>query len=722
MDLWVVAAAAGAGLAKHWQNFSREKEGLSELSGDFIGGKSSSEQLLEQLRNKSRPFRKLAPRRIEEEASSSRKEVLPSLDGRVSEMTRLGDSEMASTSGFDDEMLVNYGRLEGYNILSLSSMPPGISALRNNQENGKKIKGSSVVGGESSDRLPELCRGEIGSFHTFRRSGSSLRSKRSRGFSVKPLNSLESCLVAQLYKEHVEMEEYVFSTFPSPSRPTVRPLVVTDGNRVISRASSDFCSVQLESGESKLHKNNGFYSDEREIVLGVPPLPEICPVERKQKRGKGRFGRLSNSKTKVSGRNLPSQGSANGMFLFCLGISIGVMSTVIANKNEVDKLNGLLKQTENLVQDLQEELEMKASLTVKELANEDDESQETNDHSFHNLVPTSFSSELSSLNYDAKRPEIQKAEPEENSEFMSQIEAELEAELERLEMNMHSSSLETRLSGLELDPEFVGNIVQGELRADMVKGGDGFQAESDRDATGTSTTQTENVNYAVSPRELSLRLHEVIQSRLEERIMELESELQSSQKRVNMMESKKMNFRRNFSNSEIGSSSQESLTIEEGNPTARPLFLNLAGDALDAYHEVYEEFMRIPGTDEEEKYTPLTVSNSNQIDKERIHLLDRNLFSSRDGSEENGSFLHVKMIEERDPKLLRDKMRTWERFSSSRGSNEVGEFEEENGDEEDEDGDEMGRLLIKQIVEKTRQGSPVVLNAQRLLFSMDDEL
>ena len=124
------------------------------------------------------------------------------------------------------------------------------------------------------------------------------------------------------------------------------------------------------------------------------------------------------------------------------------MSAYITNQREVDILNERLKQKENLVQDLQEELEMKDSLTVKELANEDCDSQETSDRFFSNRVPTSFSSEqeLESLNYDSKRIDYPK--PTENSESMSQIEAELQAELERLELNINASSLETRFSDL----------------------------------------------------------------------------------------------------------------------------------------------------------------------------------------------------------------------------------------------------------------------------------
>lgn len=130
------------------------------------------------------------------------------------------------------------------------------------------------------------------------------------------------------------------------------------------------------------------------------------------------------------------------MLLFFLGITIGIISTVIANKREVDKLNEMLKQTENLVQDLHEELEMKDSLTVKELTNEDNEFQNRNEHSFLNKNSNDFLTQREldgSGRYDKKVLPNQKAE--ENFESMREIEAELEAELERLELNMKASSL-----------------------------------------------------------------------------------------------------------------------------------------------------------------------------------------------------------------------------------------------------------------------------------------
>jgi len=64
-----------------------------------------------------------------------------------------------------------------------------------------------------------------------------------------------------------------------------------------------------------------------------------------------------------------SAGLHDRLLLFSIGVSIGILSS-LSNKKEFDTLKGTLKQMENLVQDLQDELEMKEGLTVKELPNE----------------------------------------------------------------------------------------------------------------------------------------------------------------------------------------------------------------------------------------------------------------------------------------------------------------------------------------------------------------
>lgn len=126
---------------------------------------------------------------------------------------------------------------------------------------------------------------------------------------------------------------------------------------------------------------------------------------------------------------------------------MGIISSFWKNRKEMDKLNDLLRQSEYLVQDLLEELEMKDSLTVKELATEDCESQDTlNDSSNNGALQASHNGALqasSSTNYD----DCQSQKTEEESR--SKIEAELEAELERLELSINSSTLEGKLAELD---------------------------------------------------------------------------------------------------------------------------------------------------------------------------------------------------------------------------------------------------------------------------------
>ena len=204
---------------------------------------------------------------LEEEETSSTKESLPSLNGRASELK------------------------------------PRIPAMSCNQESGNSLKSSNEVG----DELTELPKGEMVSFQAYRRSKSCLRSTHSRAFSVdSPQNYRESYFITQRHRQHVGVDEDMFTPCSSPSVRTVRPLLVTDGKRIISRESSDSCS-----GESNLQQYNGFYM--KDIALGwkIPPLQVTDPMKGKlNKKGeKGQCRRLSSFKTQVSSKQFVSQGS-----------------------------------------------------------------------------------------------------------------------------------------------------------------------------------------------------------------------------------------------------------------------------------------------------------------------------------------------------------------------------------------------------------------------------
>lgn len=242
MDLWVVAAAAGAGcLAKYWQNLSRGRNSLPAFSsGDSNCVKPESP---------GRPFHRLAQRKkLDDEVSADRKWVS---DGSLSDMYQLDGASAAdvtSTSGFDVEKSAYFEKYEDCNVLSVSSLPPGCST---NDDAGNRLNGD--ISDNSGNSLPGLAP-EMGSFRGSSRNRSSLRAKRSYRHVLEPLSSLESCLMTQLYKEHAEMKRHVFSPPPSPSTPTMRQLFVTDGSQLLSRANGHSFSAQIGFEEDKVHK------------------------------------------------------------------------------------------------------------------------------------------------------------------------------------------------------------------------------------------------------------------------------------------------------------------------------------------------------------------------------------------------------------------------------------------------------------------------------------
>ncbi|XP_004508675.1 uncharacterized protein [Cicer arietinum] len=275
-------------------------------------------------------------------------------------------------------------------------------------------------------------------------------------------------------------------------------------------------------------------------------------------------------------------------FLFSLGISFGIITSILANRREMGKLRELLKQTENLVQDLQVELEMKDSMTVKELCSENYGLQDTCAHSFCDNKELNV---LPPENHTENCPIIgcKDSYEEENSESMRKIEAELEVELERLGLNMNESSPERTLPELlELGPDFVADFSRDELQADTINRKDFIRPKLNVDASETMISPR---NYVVSSHELSLRLHEVIQYRLEERVHELEVALQNSHKKLHLMES------------------EEESCSQKYSPSLGHVTMNLSCESLCACNDTYEELIKI---DDLQGNSPLDMHNTAQ--------------------------------------------------------------------------------------------------------------
>lgn len=135
--------------------------------------------------------------------------------------------------------------------------------------------------------------------------------------------------------------------------------------------------------------------------------------------------------------------------IFSVGASLGIISTILLKKNEIENLNGMLKSSENLVQDLQDELEMKDAITLEELTSEvsgllkrcDNITKCESIEPDANQVPASYCpAEKEKRNSLLKLP---------MEESRSKIEAELEIELEKLELSMNTCSLNGRMSALD---------------------------------------------------------------------------------------------------------------------------------------------------------------------------------------------------------------------------------------------------------------------------------
>ncbi|KAJ8773136.1 hypothetical protein K2173_028313 [Erythroxylum novogranatense] len=697
MDLWVFgAAAATAGyVAKYCRNISRGKDGSSKLSsGANIYGK---------LETPSCPLRRLARgNKLSENTSTNEGNILDGRFSDVNELHSISEAEVVSTSGYDGN-LENVENYEDYHVLSFMSLQCGIVTHAKLRENDPRNGLSSDA--DAVEELGNSFSGEAQFSHMLR-NRSSTGVKCSYDQLVKPRNSVESCLMSQIYKEHMKMEEYMVRSLP-PSSTNVCPLLISDGFRVISRAKIDPFHAQTGSNDTQ--------ADKAEKVCGISPLPKLNTLKKLKLNTQNQCDeRLNSSQKFVRGSRVHSlTGSLDGTTLFCLGVSIGLISSFIANRREVGKLKELLKQTENLVQDLQEDLEMRDALTFKELVNENHNSKDTSDNSFYiNLPSQHFSVGTVDNSTVIHGKESYDEKLEESSESMRKIEAELEAELERLGLNMNSSCLERRLSDLvELDPDFVADFAHGELRADKVKGHDVPQDEIDQDGTDTSTTHS--ANYVVSPRELSLRLHEVIHSRLEERVKELESALERSHRKVQLMESKDRNTWGKLSSSEIGFSSDQESPVAEGdwNSNINPLDTKISREAVDAYNEACDEFREMDETDEELSL-PGDYGNSYQVTVNPFHqtLLKGQI---------NGANYSLSSHMHCQAQCPQDEEHESHQKTSLGHPLKIQRFVY-CGVSEDDSNDEMEKQLIKKIVEKTRAGSPVVLNAQRVLSTMDE--
>lgn len=214
MDLWVVAAAAGAGyMAKNLPNFSGDKkEGLGggpSLKYSY-NLQAESRNFLQQLRDKTCPLRRLAQKTVQDDAFldlENHSEVkLSEIDRSIS---RDREASVVSVNGDYSEKT---GILEGYNKGFISGLSAGESQQFGDGEN----KNLSRING-----------------------GKTVRNRRCRVHSTRPLSSTGSC-----------MDNMEHSSCLHPSMSTVRPVLVTDATWEETRRDNKSSSPPMKQSES----------------------------------------------------------------------------------------------------------------------------------------------------------------------------------------------------------------------------------------------------------------------------------------------------------------------------------------------------------------------------------------------------------------------------------------------------------------------------------------
>jgi hypothetical protein len=263
MDLWVVALTTGAGCLIKYLKKSSE-------TGDSSCHLSSEDSNFEKAESFNSPLTSLKQRRREigKDVCLDRRGLdwnssdVSSLDGSLTE-------DVASDRGFNCEKLRQFRNYNESDLLSISNLAVPLSPYDDNFMDGEDgNERNTDIFGNQGFFLPDYS-SKVVPIHNSYGNKTFLSTKRFPEHVKRPLNSLESCFMAQLYKEHAKMEEYVFSPLSSQSTAT-RSFHVSNGSRILNRESETLISALTGSKEHKLHKAG--QEKDKNVVRGVPSL------------------------------------------------------------------------------------------------------------------------------------------------------------------------------------------------------------------------------------------------------------------------------------------------------------------------------------------------------------------------------------------------------------------------------------------------------------------
>ncbi|GAV84306.1 hypothetical protein CFOL_v3_27750 [Cephalotus follicularis] len=255
--------------------------------------------------------------------------------------------------------------------------------------------------------------------------------------------------------------------------------------------------------------------------------------KRKDKDGEGKRGELVvgadddsscvSMRSRCSTNGLTGGASSNSGQLreetsFNMGIGCCLLYLFAASRNELDKMVELKIQMEMLLQNFKEKLQRKDALQKMSVPNDifaHIDASEGPDSSSYSYLPTLKIPETSTATVYGQSKCFPR-ELEESSEEMDQLEAELAAELERLQ--------------LHLDPGL--NYPEQRMKVtDKDTASSRSHSASSGEVVDPEDSSTE-VHCGVSPYELQRRLSELLEARQKEQIRELEAALECAKHKL----------------------------------------------------------------------------------------------------------------------------------------------------------------------------------------------
>ncbi|XP_041016903.1 protein POLAR LOCALIZATION DURING ASYMMETRIC DIVISION AND REDISTRIBUTION isoform X2 [Juglans microcarpa x Juglans regia] len=207
---------------------------------------------------------------------------------------------------------------------------------------------------------------------------------------------------------------------------------------------------------------------------------------------------------------------------FNLGVGCSLLYLIAASKNELTKMVEVRKQVETLLLNVKEELKRKdaefkafeSNFTVAYSTSDVLESPNSNSRVSRQSQTTSHVLPISETILMHDQPlKCNSLQQEEYLEGMDGLEAELEAELERLQIHLEreNSLKHTQQRKTKVTVKDIASVRSPSLS---------FGEVIDTQNPGTK------VHFGVQPTELESRLHELLEARQQERIKELEAALE----------------------------------------------------------------------------------------------------------------------------------------------------------------------------------------------------